>query len=138
MSAWIVSKKHIDALVTWAIDNDLVVMYHGRHYKVSDNPNRIGKILWGENYRSVNHRYSENSIMPRYEFTANRLAKNINLVIFKNIECYDYQSCECNDYPESFAKAFVMATEETLKKIGYTYKRVKDLKEFDDAPWGIN
>jgi hypothetical protein len=135
MSAWIVSKNHIDALVTWAIDNNLIVKHNGWSYRISDNPDRVGLELWAENHRSVNYRYDEETAVPDYVFKEN---KQDGLVIFKNIQCYDYQTCECDNYRETFSSAFVNATLEILSGLGYTYDKVRDLKEYDAAPWGIN
>lgn len=61
MSAFIVSKATIDALVTYAVG--------GGPFRVTgDDPTKIGQMLINENYRSVNFRYGQTDPAPRYQF----------------------------------------------------------------------
>jgi len=135
MSAWIVSKKHIDALVTFAVENDLIVTHNNEEYRIADNPDRVGQELWAENYRSVNYRYAKEIPVPLYIFQREEFD---GIIICKNLSCYDYQTCECDDYNETFAKAFVIELNKTLEKLGYTWKKLEGLIEFENASWGID
>lgn len=130
MSAWIVTKKHIDVLVTWALNNNLVIDHKGQLYKVSDNPDRVGLELWAENHRSVNYRYGENTPVPEYKF---KESKRAPIVVCKSIHCYDYQACEHESYEESFAYAFVIKALDVLLQQGYNGKH----PEYEGAPWGL-
>jgi len=140
MSAWIVSKKHIDALVTWAVDHNIVVTRKdGRLHPISGNLDNIGQNLWKENFRSVNSRYGERGKTPSYVFSPKYAT---DMVIFKNIGCYDYQTCEHSTYEDSFAFAFVEAVLKKLDEKGYSHGKIKasaDLSnQYDNAPWGID
>ena len=137
MSAWIVSKNHIDVLVTWAIKVDLQIKYNGNIY-IADihSAEFIGRNLWLENYRSINCRYRENGIAPEYHYEPSTI---IDIVImFKQLGCYDYQSCECCDYETTFAYAFVKAAMREMEDRGCTHEKVSGLLEYENAPWGID
>lgn len=89
MSAWIVSKRHIDALVTPL-------------YKTMEMANEIGQQLWDQNHRSVNHHYNQNSATPKYDFVPchSRTKENGEksdlsaLDYLKLLDSFEYQSCE--------------------------------------------
>lgn len=107
MSAFIVDKNHIDAMVTAAkMDRDFSFYHDGKRYKMDtiDACNLIGQALTAQNYRSVNHRYSESDEVPEYQFSYNMNFKHVE--IMKACQCYDYQACETDDYYETFAYAF--------------------------------
>ena len=139
MSAWIVSKKHIDALVTWATKNNIVVTHKGALHPISGNLDDIGQSLWRENFRSVNSRYSENKRTPKYIFQPEHAT---DMVIYKNIGCYDYQTCEHAGYKDSFAFAFVEAVMKKLDEKGYNHSRIKMItylsNQYENASWGID
>jgi len=130
MSAWIVSKKHIDLLVAAA----------GSVGMVPGNPHQLGQELWHENHLSVNYRYGEDTLTPPYQFTPEP-NKSIDLVVvLKNLGCYSYQSCEHTGWETSASfkfceelKARVIAA---LPK-GMTEESVEASPEYSAAPWGI-
>ena len=113
MSAFIVSKKHIDALVTFAIATE-----YGQHIRVQGEegydvelgnhltPDEIGQILWDENFRSVNHRYDSSDKAERYTF---RSLIHKPAQIIKACHCYDYQACETDDYEFTLAHRIIEA-----------------------------
>ncbi len=78
MSAYIVSKAHIDAIVTFAVGGTRRVgtvkrmaedAGHGKYVSSSDyTPSQIGAALWAENHASVDHRYTETTPAPAYVF----------------------------------------------------------------------
>ena len=78
MSAYIVSKAHLDAIVTFAVGGTRRVgtvkrmaedTGHGEYVSSSVyTPNQIGAALWAENHASVDCRYSETTPVPAYVF----------------------------------------------------------------------
>lgn len=139
MSAWIVSKKHIDALVTWASLHNIVVKHGSSDYLVKDNQTKIGKMLWRENHLSINSRYNESRETPKYAFEEVICG---DMEVYKNVGCYDYQTCEHAGYESSFAYAFVKALEKEFDSLGYSYSQIglsiEREKQYSDASWGIN
>ena len=94
MSAFIVSKKHIDIIVNALSGVDSPELH-------MDN---TGQMLWEENFKSVNYRYNENSKCPKYVFK--KPEKEYTPVeIAKFVHCYMYQSCEHDEWGDSDAKA---------------------------------
>lgn len=118
MSAWIVSKKHIDLLVTAA--------QSAKYMRVED-PTALGTLLWAENHKSVNARYSEESVTPPYRF-ARFPGKVDPIVVLKSIHCYQYQACEHDGWKESEACKLMTELEGEM---------ISALPGYDAAPWGI-
>jgi hypothetical protein len=132
MSAWLVSKNHIDVLVTWAIDAHLVIPFEDLVFSIDKgNANSIGQQLWKENYDSINCRYNEYNMVPNYEFKENFYPA---ISVLKQIECYDYQTCECSDYEKSFPYAFVKAALAKMEE----FRINSDDPLYKKAPWGID
>ena len=130
MSAWTVSKKHIDLLVTLAAQEELLG---------GKTETEFGQILWDENYRSVNYRYSEQTPSPHYEFEPFDLTTIPVISQIKQVGCYDYQSCETDDYQSTPAGLFVETLETLLRaKLPDRPKEVSDHPGYDVAPWGID
>lgn len=152
MSAWVVSKATIDAIVTWARSTNLVVADpsgDGPDTGVRNlDPSVIGQILWNENYLSVNHRYSEGGTPPKYEFAIRtsgcigfkRVGQYANRVhekpiirelttgdVVKLCRCLDYQSCEHDGWKTSWACGFLAAIQNAAS----------GAKIAEDAPWGL-
>ena len=151
MSAWIVSKAHIDALVSAAMTSGNPMSWY------YDNPSRrgeitytdtvkaseVGMMLWGENLASINARYPDtiddptacpgpcdfdgSASVPAYQFT--RTQQMTPVQIIKAIHCYEYQSCEHEGWKTSEAHAFCEAL---------TDKMTNALPGYDDAPWGLD
>ena len=132
MSAWIVTKKHIDVLMSYAVNVSLKFEFNETEFIVSkDNADIIGYRIWQENYRSVNARYHENNETPIYRYDYVGMDPN---TILKQLHCYDYQACECDDYDITFARAFVRAMKDSLEANG-----ASDIsEEYGAAPWGID
>lgn len=131
MSAFIISKKHIDAMVTAHL--------HSQHFdtqRTKQENNQIGQMLWDENHRSVNYRYNEETLSPDYHFEPcssylkqdGTQIKLDNVAICKLIDCYEYQSCEHGDWATSGACLFCA----NLRK-----RLVAKINGYDDAPWCI-
>ena len=138
MSSWIVKKEHITALVDLAtVPGDYLTWYHNGRTRgfLDSGGNRfwddLGRMLWFENYRGVNARYSENDAPPVYEhrFTINDPRTMPTPVEgIKVARCYAYQSCDSGDvWDNSEAKAFVDALVLHL---------IDKLPGYNAAPWG--
>lgn len=97
MSAWVVSKAHIDVLVNAAAQFELI-----------DNlreANTAGRLLWLENYRSVNFRYDEE--LEPIQYKINTMEDVFHAAaILRVLDCYEYQSCEHPDWENSEAFVF--------------------------------
>lgn len=136
MSAWIVSKGHIDALVQGLVVEGLVEM---------SNAKQIGQMLWDENHASINYRYSEDSSAPEYEPEMIEAQLN-DAILARQIACYGYQSCEHPEWETSEAYRLVSTLEGVLTlrnapdsapdERNWTYSY--EAKHGVHLPWGIN
>jgi hypothetical protein len=125
MSAWIVSKRHIDALVTGLVRSEVV---SPAEYGDED---KLGALLWEECHRSVNYRYGESEPTPDYAFE--RLdVEPVSLL--KQAACYQYQSCEHPEWGHSNAYEWTQRLIDQLGRAGYSHTS----PGYDAAPWGID
>jgi hypothetical protein len=138
MSAYIVSKTHIDALLTaglhqrWCtygplrwfdseeIDDgcfqvgepwgpDSHRWLEAHRRELTDaTAGFVGAMLWAENRRSVNHRYAEEEWEEPYVFERLRGIPN-PVDVLKALDGYEYQSCEHREWRSSEAWAFCEA-----------------------------
>ena len=147
MSAYIVSKAHIDAIVTFAVGGTRRVGTvkrltedngHGDYVSSSDyTPNQIGAALWAENHASVDCRYCESTPVPTYAFRPKchgsacseptRLLTPLDII--KLCHSHTYQSCEHPGWEASFASDF-------LKRV--IAAAIAALPGYDNAFWGID
>lgn len=153
MSAYIVSKAHIDAMVSAAGEvifqdhaSGLTWYHEGERYEVSYGDRIMGtlagQMLWTANLKSINCRYPDTIDMPSncpgpndfkgpetieaYVFKPTpRLSP---VAVLKAVDCYVYQSCEDPEFYSSEAYAFC----EALR-----HKMTRQLPGYDDAPWEI-
>ena len=145
MSAWTVSKTHIDVLVRGLIEAG---GYHHRGVWVDvgeDNASEVGQMLWRENFRSVNYRYNERKSTPPYSYktpekfiTTSQLWENVKwleeqshidrALLAKQLHCYNYQSCEHEAYYKSRAYSAVLY-------LGY--RAASHVEGYDEAEWGV-
>lgn len=137
MSAWIVSKTHIDALVQAGIEFELID---------SAEATAFGKMLWQENLNSINARYPDTAgassgfpgpisfkgqrSVDAYRYRplngAPGVARTAPAIVKAAAGCYDYQTCEHDGYDGSEAHKFVLTLE------GLTSKAE------GRGPWGID
>lgn len=125
MSAFLVSKKHIDALV---FARSLVPM-HERCDRAAYLPelddNELGKLLWTENVKSLKARYNPSQVRTLKgdnKTSLYKYEKHDDAVVFggyalgliKLIRCYQYQSCEHNEWTSSKAHAYCELLESRL------------------------
>lgn len=137
MSAFVVSKEHIDFLVSaglsrqyrhgstlrWFNDEPDESAYrageaipagsivwakaHGREL-TEETAGFVGAMLLAENQRSVNHRYDEDDLEEPYLFREVRGPFD-PVVVLKAISCFEYQACEHQEWAKSEAKQFCNA-----------------------------
>lgn len=154
MSAFIVEKAHIDAMVQagirsgspatggftlrwqvgdrpeWTEDVTLeaysVAVQERARELTRETANRVGAMLWNENKRSVDHRYNEANDREVYRFASSRVTNPV--AVLKAIHCYEYQSCEHPEWETSEAHAFCEALSGAM---------VRSLPGYDAAEWAI-
>jgi hypothetical protein len=121
MSAWVVSKRHIDAMVTELLKDQYI------HDLI--DPDKVGALLWDENHKSVFHRYPTHKgkhSPPRYAYKPNPQPP---VVVLKAVACYEYQTCERPDWPGSEAFRVAKQIESAA---------ISRLPGYSEAPWGID
>ncbi len=140
MSAFVVSKSHINAMIHagLAVQYRPLTWYHNgkAHILSNDTSNAVGQMLLDECVKSVCHRYDDSKItnLPgptnaewlipfEYHFTYKRPTP---IQALKLISCYEYQSCEHPEWKESEAHAFC----ETLR-----HCTIERLTGYEDATW---
>jgi len=153
MSAYNVSKSHIDALVNAAGSvvfddhNSGMSWYHeGERYEVTYGDrvlsSHVGQMLWAANLKSINVRYPDTIDMPTncpgpndFEgaetveaYTFSPTPRLSPVAILKAIDCYVYQSCEDPEFYASKAFSFCAALRG---------KMTRQLPGYSDAPWEI-
>jgi hypothetical protein len=152
MSAFMVSRKHIIALVTFAASVEPtrrcggMSWYHdGSRHEVRRGVDSglvcAAQMLWDENLRSINARYPDTVDHPNnipgpvgetYRITTadfkGRVPSLSPVAILKACDCYEYQACEHDGWTTSEANAFLGC----LRK-----KCVRNLPGYDDASWNL-
>lgn len=136
MSAFIVNKSHINAMLL-SVMFKRFSWYHNGHKELNElNVNQVGQMLLDENVESVCHRYDDSEItdlpgrtnaewLIPFEFHyTHRVPKPLESI--KIARCYVYQSCEHPEWEASEAKAFC----DTL-----IAHKITELPGYDDAPW---
>lgn len=109
MSAWFVPKAHIDLLVTAAFDGPTDSAPKSWSFPISNVSNmtmdEAGRMLWGENVKSLEARYggAENMVDPAWEAYHWTRTDGPIITILKAISCYEYQSCEHDGWERSKA-----------------------------------
>lgn len=135
MSAWIVSRKHIDLLTAALIEHGIAPNF----------PDLVGQMLWQENLRSVAYRYPNDrdgerpgpvgfrdSMVESYTYRGPQDVSDSALVL-KQAHCFDYQSCEHPEYADSEACTWVRKLCEKLDG-----ERAGQSAAYNAAPWGID
>ena len=141
MSAWIVSKAHIDRMVKTAIAWGIAP--RDKSY------NELGRMLWVENLNSVKYRYPNDTSGKRpgpsgltdedienYEYDGGDELTPVEALSASR--CLDYQSCEHDEWPASDARKFLDIFEiEAVARDGRPLETILDSSEYDRAPWGF-
>ena len=133
MSAWIVSKAHIRAMVSLGVSRGLIV----KGSMLGSRMSELGQMLINENVASVRYRYPDSGDQlpgpnERYWLTPYRhdLVGPARVPTpvegLKLINCYEYQSCEHPGWEDSDAHKWCQDLESAL---------IHDLPGYDEAPW---
>lgn len=139
MSAFIVSKEHIEAIVAYAQRKQIHVVHPSEKliYSFSDPEDAVTmqNALVDENYRSIYARYGDKTPSPMIIKTAdmNTVPKYSDVAIYKACQCLEYQSCEHDDYRNTFGYRILStiqnyAADEIISK----------MPEYDKAAWEIH
>lgn len=127
MSAWIVSKHHIDVIVDGAIRLGLIGL---------GDATKTGRMLTNANKRSIQARYGREdrqaATVKTYFYTTPR-EQIPDVVLSKQVHCYDYQTCEIWEYEKTTAYKFAQRMERALEARGVSRKS----PGYDEAPWGV-
>lgn len=154
MSANVISKSHIDAIInaglsgmprehgplSWYASDprSLMIQESQKAYRqlTDETANQVGQMLIDECVKSVSYRYQDSDItdlpgpvngywLIPYELGySDRIPTPVETL--KLIRCYEYQSCEHPEWPESEAYRFCQA----LTAAMMTY-----LPGYEEAPW---
>lgn len=131
MSCFIVSARHISALIQYALSPKRRerVFHSFYRYNVQTGedwtPQELGALLQAENTKSWNARYRE-AVEPAFQFT--RAAELSPVEILKAVQCYEYQSCEHDGWEGSDAHKIARLIYETA---------VGELPGYEQASWGL-
>jgi hypothetical protein len=129
MTTKLVSKKHIDIIVT-AFDKfkaELDFIFGSNRNK---NLNLVGQILWEENYKSFTSIYPKNHQVPKYsfaEYSVNRWR------VLKAIEALDFHSSESLSYKNKSEAKIIL---DELKKL-VIYRIAISSPKYRKAEWLI-
>lgn len=146
MSAFIVSDKHINTIVTWASMNWIGVSHldgngEKKVFTSRGHEQAFATALMRQNVRSVNFRYNENTDQRiRFEFTPiDMTGTEMLLQIFMACRCYQYQACETDNYDDTLAAQFISNIMHfALTHLGMTESQARDrVNDFDSIEWEI-
>lgn len=150
MSAWIVSKEHIDLLIQagirfaghgdlrWCIKDTNPIRYGELN---RSNADVIGGKLWAENLASVTGRYPHDASGERpgpvdfedtdtLTYTFDEVPGELDpVVVLKALSCFEYQSCEHDGWESSEARLICEAVRSAC---------INALPGYDAAPWGFD
>lgn len=141
MSAFVVGKEHINAVITGglSVQHKPMHYYHnGQAHQLDDlTADRVGQMLLDENVKSVMYRYEDSPItdlpgkvnaewLIPFEYHPMAGDSMTALWVISITRCLMYQSCEHPEWEESEAKRFC----ETL-----IYMKISQLPGYEDAPW---
>ena len=141
MSAFVVDKRHINAMIEAGLINQygegLNYHHNGEWYKLTlENASETGQMLLDENIASVSYRYDDSHLtdLPGrvdaeyvIPFSYKRIFAPTGVETIKNIQCYEYQACEHPEWKISKAKAFCAAL---------MHAQYDRLPGYEAAPWG--
>ena len=143
MSAYIINRNHLSYLIDAAMSPRIMGMgsnyfrwYHnetshelgsGEYLRAAE----VAQMLWDENARSYDYRYSKNPDMePTEQYGKHHVLAILDMdpvQVLKACACYAYQTCEHPTWESSEAYTFI----QTLKD-----HSIAVLPGYDDAEWG--
>lgn len=120
MSCFIVSSKHINAMVSF--------VEHDNYFTGSKSPDDLVKILTEANIKSYNYRYDGEVPIPTHIKYVRPKKKYSPIEIIKACDCYDSQSCEFPEWGDSHA----MIISDTIRALA-----IARLPGYEEAEWEI-
>jgi len=153
MSAFMLDKAHIDALVATALHGPLEIFLPSKRWYTldfgldyrrlipeDDSANTLGELLLKENLSSILYRYPDTKNNPDnlpgpadsywskpYKFPPN--TKRLTIIqALKALDCYEYQSCEHLEWEASAAHKFC---------INFRTALIAFLPGYEEAAWSI-
>ena len=135
MSSFLVSNKHINYIVSYALAMDFV--------STQEEAQKLGEKFLRANLKSVNARYSASNVKLKelnYKFEKLRVTEIGCLAVRKLMSCLDYQSCDYEGWYNSSANAFLKRLCKDLEK---GFERIYNVpyhktKEYEKALWSID
>jgi len=141
MSAYVVNKSHINAMVLSAMHvrygGGLSWYHNGERHQLNElNANQVGQMLLDENVKSVCCRYDDSEmtdlpgrsdaeyLIPFQYHLVHNIPNALHTIAIT--KCYMYQSCEHPEWEQSEACTFCQAL---------ISNKIADLPGYDDAPW---
>jgi len=130
MSAFVISDKHINSMLSWANRKMDGISYGGKIYsfKNTEDLQAMAQAMLNENYRSVNFRYAHHGHTEPHEIIFNFEHIHDPVQVIKACHCFNYQCCETSDWEKSFA---YIINEYILSHA------TRCLPGYDDAEWEI-
>jgi len=128
MSAFMVSDLHLNAIVTYASNQDISIYLSGcERVQVKGNEQAIIEILATANAESLHVRYGDDDLASAVKYEPTHKYQS-PMQIIKLCQCFDYQACEVADYEKTPAAIVTRAIIEaaTMKLPGY-----------DDLEWSV-
>ncbi len=140
MSAFVVNKGHIDAMVRLATVGQVTWLSKGADgscvwRKASDDQDALGQMLLDECVKSVAYRYEGSDDLPgpidaywKQPYSYSPLGGRMPTPVegLKLVRCYEYQSCEHPGWKESDADNFCQSL---------TAHLMSTLPGYEEAPW---
>lgn len=130
MSAFVVPKEHVAALIKWFMRSREYQWEFDRgteHWETQK-----AAMLYAENVRSVNHRYQNETPEEPIAFTwseIDRAPKLLPVQVIKACQCLEYQSCETEDWKETPSKKLL----DRIKNAA-----IHALPGYEEAAWSID
>lgn len=134
MSRWIVSKTHIDAIVTGAIRHRCSLRGVLTTPATAD---ALGLALWQANHVAVNARYGESLPTPPYRWRPVELAPP---ALLKAVDCYAYQTICTPDWLNGLAVKRLCDELDVVipARLGIGPDALRATDAYEAAPWGID
>jgi hypothetical protein len=106
MSSYIVSDNHINALVSYGVQQkaSFYVPKEGWIYFTEETAPAIAALLYRHNVYSVNANYGERTRATGFEYKPVSVSHLSAAAIVRACDCLDYQSCDRKDWDRSRAK----------------------------------
>lgn len=131
MSAMIASDKHINTLVSYALDNEIQVYNDGWHSVENNTYNLYVRMLSVANHNAYDQAYKHLGIKPTIHVRPSKLdtSKITPVEILKAVDFLEYQCDGAKSWDESVPAKFLLQIKAHA---------IRHLPGYDDAEWGID